>query len=336
MLQLKYKLFGIAIMARLKKQYAALPTHKLRNKVWARAVKLNLLPDSDPARPLAHLICDALNKRRVADGKTSLDQFFTPTRWIDWWNGAHPTPGKCLEIDSVVKGSSRWFEPHISEQDEHPLHTLLYAMDLLGNPVNELAAFEVLLRLQNKWGLRIQMVNGVRSDSYSPQFPDVTVPSEISARHYSALAPASIIRYMLWLGDAMQVDQRPQHRAWVFDLVSATLCVFTIYSVRGLSATLFSGVDGDVAAMIYRTFTRPNGDINDEFERDAIRRKMGASLEIVSSVERVLPESETFVVLLMRSLALFIDELNRYGISVAEIDLFDHGNFASETALHIP
>jgi hypothetical protein len=324
-------------MARLKKQYAALPTHKLRNKVWARAVKLNLLPDSDPARPLAHLICDALNKRRIEDGKLSLGRFFTPTRWIDWWNGAHPTPGKYTTIASVVMDSPGWFEAHIANQDEHPLHTLLYAMDLLGKPVNELAAFEVLISLQNKWGARIRIVNGVMSGNHcSPQFPDVTVPSEISARHYSALAPASIIRYMLWLGDAMQVDQRPQHRAWVFDLVSATLCVFTIYSVRGLSATLFSGVDGDVAAMVYRTFTRPNGDINDESEREVIRRKMCASLDIVNSVEQVLPESEMFVALLMRSLALFLDELNKYGISVAEVDLFGLSHFASEMVTNNP
>ena len=319
-------------MARLKKTYAALPTHKLRNMVWARAVKHDLLPDSDPHRPHAHLICNALSKRREEGGRPSLGSFFTPTRWLDWWQGSHPTSGKFLEIDSLVKGSSRWFEPHISEQDEHPLHTLLYAMDLLGNPVSELAAFEVLLSMQKKWGAKSNTKANFMWDGawYSPQFPDAKMPNEIATHHYSSLAPASILRYMLWIGDAMRIDQLPQHKAWVFDLVSATLCIYSLYRLSGDDSALFSGVDGDVAAMVLRSFTRMNCDINDALFKEEATRMMKTSLGIINRNASVLPDSELMLEMMVSSMRLFTIELAKYGILVTDVDCRDSGYFLVE------
>ena len=312
-------------MARLNKKYAALHTQELRNKVWARVVKQELLPDSDPCRPYAHLICDALNQRRVEEGKASLGPFFTPTRWLDWWSGAHPTSGKYLSIASVVKGSEIWFEPHVAEAGEHPLHTLLHAMDLLANPVNEFDIYEILLALQKKWGPRQRIHR--RYIWLSPQFPDAEMANEIATEHYSYLAPASIIRHMLWVGEAMRVGQLPQHKEWMFDLVSAALSVFALYNVNGLNSMIFSGTDGDIAAFMFRIFTRRYGDISNASGREDVSNILKASLKKENKNGCVLPDSEYMVEMLVNSILLFDNELKKYGISMEDVDCFDQGRF---------
>lgn len=320
-------------MGRLQKRYAALPTARVRNRVWARALKLNLLPDSDPARPYAHLICEALNNRRIEQGGRSFGDFFTDSRWIDWWGGGHPTPAKYNTIAKVVGGSHKWFEPHIAQNDEHPLHTLLYAMDLLGNPVNDFAAFEVLVNLQHKWGARMQPLEDFGWNGWaSPQFPSIRLPDAVATVHYSSLAPASIIRHMLWIGNAVRVEQEPQLLGWVFDLVSAAVCVFAIYNVRSADAMMLSGEDGEVAAFVYRIFTRQHGDLSNVADADSLGRKVEGALSVVNQNGGVLPEDREFLELLKSAVALFINELSLYGFSAAEIRALDPCLYSSETA----
>lgn len=312
-------------MARLKKSFAALPTHKLRNKVWARAVKLDLLPDSDPARPYAHLICEALNQRNIEQGGVSFGTFFTDTRWLDWWNGAHPTPGKYKAIAKVLPDSEFWFQSHMAFQDEHPMHTLLYALDILGDPLNETrAGMTLLLDLQDKWGARVSPF----WDGYlSPQFPSAPLPGFVVFEHYSFLAPASIIRHMCWIGEVMRIEQTPQFKCWVFDLVSAAIAVFAHYNVSGTTAMQLSGTDGDITGFLYRTFTRPTGSGGHFIDQNVLRRQTKIVLQQLSTV---LPASSEFESTIISAVELFVDELALYGFVPSDIRTFDPGLYSKK------
>lgn len=328
-------------MGRNKKEFAALSTYIIRPKVWARIVKKALLPNSREDKPLSHKINDALiHKARTTRFKSEVqrqhvllnivdpegDKFIPDSRWFNWWGGGHPSPRTIDLINQIIPGTADWFTPLVSSEGAHPLHTLLNCVDMLGRSINAdeaVNAVSILTRLQSKWGARRESIDGKKSRWFSKQLPGIVLDPELVIDHHRILTPASIIEHMLWIGNGVRIKETNYHQEWMFDMVSAALCVYTIFNAYPADSTVLGWRDADVAAFIYRLFIHKSVFYTSTDDKwPSMKYEENVKLLNHNDVNR-LPEGEYFIDLMMYSVNLFVAELGRFGIDSLEIFKID-------------
>jgi hypothetical protein len=319
-------------MGRNTKEFSSLPTSTMRNKVWTRVVKAKLLPNSDPYKPLSHKINDAINElSENLGGRGFGNSFVAVSRWMNWWQGGHPSPGKILVIEKLINRSDRWFISRIALADEHPLITVLHAADLLGNPSNkDVLAFSILISMQKKWGAKLKKREDFGYDGwYCPQVPDFRLPEKVGTEHYSVLAPASIIRHMLWLRYVFLDFDETQKSNWSLDLLSAVLSVFTLYNIHGANSMLLSGLDGDAAGLIHYLFFKVGKNV--DLSVGSVRKEMFKNIQARLKFTSGLPNDDNFIELLIEGFLLVDVQLKLHGLLLVEICNLDPKLYISET-----
>lgn len=324
-------------MSRNKDEFLALPTAKMRGKIWARVIKKDLLPGSDENQQLAHQMNDALLKkagsmkfRSEMDRKDALEsiatdggKFISDARWYAWWRGGKPSPEKIRVLNKIIPGSKDWFLPHIGKGGDHPLHTLLFCVDMLGKSSDINQATEAIMTLawlQTKWGPKAEYRKGVFSHWSLYQLPEIALDSAFIMDHYQIFSPVSIIELMLWVGDDIRIKDTSHHQEWMFDMVSASICVSTLFHAYPAKSSWLGGKDADISTFIYRMFIQKV----DFFSSANGLQKYKDNIFLVNEDDQnTLPRSEYFIDLIKYSVNRFGDDMKRFGLDPMEISKID-------------
>jgi hypothetical protein len=259
-------------MGKITTELADLPTVRIRGRVWARVIKRELLPTTDPYRPYGNRIGAAVCARieQLEDGEKTealallpypSSECISSGRWSEWWQGTHPQPDRKQLFSLLVPGSAEWFSQKFSSGDEHPLHTLLFAIDVWGGKCAASdKALGILVALARKWRPRETLRKSQRyirrEGWYWPPVNGTTLPADVASDHFRLLEPASVIEAMLWCGHAIHVESDGAFVNWVFDLLSASLATLTLLQEEGLSADAHGGRAADLAAFVHACLVR--------------------------------------------------------------------------------
>ena len=313
-------------MARPNKLYSAIPSSRIRNIIWSREVKKTLLPSTDLLRPYAHLIESAffdliykynqINKNRGQINKNGIS--ISKGRWIDWWQGAHPS-SKYIEIFNLIApNANEWFQQKISVYPECPLHSLLYAVDLWASKVNVRdKAFSFILAIEKTWAPKLReklLVNKGVNGWAVGILPSVLIPSDLPF-HYRSLEPSSLIKFMVLLGDQLNIDETEYFERWVFDLVSIALLTRAIINPDFEESSTLGGDTVDLSTLIERVFViKPTHFLS----RDEIFKTVWHL-----GFQKSFNVSERFPELILKAAVLYRDKLLDFGVNQDDIAALD-------------
>lgn len=313
-------------MARPSKTYSAIPSSKIRNMIWAREVKRILLPSSDLHRPYAHLIESAFfdliykyNQQNKNRGQIDTNNLFIPRgRWMDWWGGAHPSPKYIDVFKLITPKANTWFQQKISVYPESAIHSLLYAVDLWSSKNNAREdAFSFILNIEKTWApkLRNKLFNNDNLNGWAiGLLPNVFIPSGLPF-HYRSLEPASLIKFMVLLGDQLKIDQTEYFERWVFDLVSMALAIRAIINPDFEENSTLGGDTVDLSTLIERVFViNPTHFLADEDRLKSVWRL---------GFQNSFNVSERFPEMMLKAALLYRDKLLSLGVTQNDIKALD-------------
>lgn len=275
--------------------------------------------------------------------------FVSSGRWKNWWDGAKPDPKKIEVLQLLLPQTKRWFSPEVidtslesftytdtvkskkSANELHPIHTLICAIDLwAGGKECSINAYSMLLKIQNTWRPRAKVF--ARNSSiekngwYISTFPSEVIPYEI-VRFYRYFEPASVMQSMLWCGDYLDISNTQFHTKWLFDLISAALLTKSlIYSEdvesteSGQTASDLGGESLDVMGLLIKAFIS-RYDAYSEATQGTPRLR--ASINSLNKDNSLVPNTESFEILLEKSRKLFQSELSIHGIEINQINKLD-------------
>lgn len=313
-------------MARPSKLYSAIPSSKIRNMIWAREVKKILLPNTDSIRPYAHLIESAFfdliynyNQHNKNRGQIDTNELFIPRgRWMDWWGGAHPSPKYINVFNLVTPKANTWFQQKISVYPESAIHSLLYAVDLWASKDNSReSAFSFILNIEKAWAprLRNKLFHNENLNGWAiGLLSNVFVPSDLPF-HYRSLEPASLIKFMVLLGDRLKIDETEYFEHWVFDLVSMALLIRAIINPDFEENSTLGGDTVDLSTLIETVFViKPAHFLADE---DRLKNVWRLGFQKSFNV------SESFPEMMLKAAILYRNKLLSLGVSQNNIKELD-------------
>lgn len=313
-------------MPRQNMLFAALATATLRNKIWARSVKKTLLPSQELRRPYAHLIEDAFfetvmkynqknkNKAQINLSKVTISN----GKWMGWWGGAHPIPQYIDIFNLIAPGASKWFEQRVSVYPDSPIHLLLYSIDLWASEVDSREkAFSLTLAIEKSWApqLRKRLLNSNSLNGWTlGLLPKITLPSDLPY-HYRSLEPASLIIFMVLLGDWLKIDETDYFERWVFDLVSVSALTRTILNPNFERSSVLGGDTVDLSTLVEQTFIlNPTYYLSDH---ERFKRVWKLDSHKSFKVSHSFPE------IMLKAAILYRDKLLDVGVNQEEIAALD-------------
>lgn len=313
-------------MARLNKLYAALPSSKLRNMIWARSVKKALLPNKDLQRPYTHLIEEAFfsliekyNKKHKGGGQIDLTGIsISNGKWMGWWQGTHPSSQYVDIFFLIAPNANKWFQQEISVYPESPVHSLLYAIDLWASKNNSReSAFSYILNIEKTWApkLRKKLFHNDNLNGWViGLLPNVFIPSDLPF-HYRSLEPASLIKFMVLLGDWLKIDETEYFERWVFDLVSMALLIRAIINPDFEENSTLGGDTVDLSTLVETVFViKPVHFLTDE---DRLKNVWRLGFQKSFNVSERFPE------MMLKAAILYRNKLLSLGICQNDIKALD-------------
>lgn len=342
-------------MGRQKKEFSELPTAKLRGKLWTRYVRNLLIPGKENGKPLAHRIngalCTAARKNKAAkkiineidEKEKSGIEIVSSGRWKGWWDGVHPNPDKLDLINRIIPDSGKWFVSQESQSlsvtywrsgapdgfTAHPVHTLLYALDIWASCRDESdRALFLTKRISDIWKPRAkteqqddaggQQIMGWYTLPTSHYCIDTTI-----LQRFSLLEPPSIVNFMLWAGYTQSIHklERRIFLQWTFDLLSASLAAAKLIEDFGGGVSFFlGGKTADSAALVRQLLMTKAPDINHPRVRVNIRSRINICLDEEKIVD-FLPKDDKFIDLLIEMCRVFDDELRSFSVTIEDLKL---------------
>ncbi|MFA7281085.1 MAG: hypothetical protein WC100_13425 [Sterolibacterium sp.] len=333
-------------MGRRKKTFDELPTKKMRGLAWSRDVKQKLLPGTDPAKPYANRIDEAIKKLiKEAKGlqKQALERYWSSSndrivssgRWQSWWMGREqPTPKKIELFALLFPGTQAWFSSGMPEKGQNHLLSLFHAVDLWASELESSdKAMQLLVHLGKTWRPKNITERTAKSNQqigwYIEPFYDKRIPSEIAMDHYRSLEPSSLIESMIWSGYFFKVQEDPElFIRWILDLVIASLATKTLLQeVVGDEAALSAGKSGDVMGFVLEVFIYNSElylapETADRSIKYLARLANGVRPYAAGQATK-LPLEQNFLELVLSAAYRFDAELTQYGISVDHIRALD-------------
>lgn len=341
-------------MGRQKKEFSELPTAKLRGKLWTRYVRNLLIPGKENGKPLAHLINGAIIsvadkipavKKIIKASNLDGEEIVSRGRWKGWWDGEHPHPDKVALINMLAPDSKCWFVSQVSQSLSivywetapntdllgHPIHTLLYALDLWASKKEESdRALLLTKRISDIWRPRTQVARtddaGGRQITgwyISPAKCDL-VDSTILHR-FNLLEPPSIVNFMLWFGYTYSIHKFERYifLKWTFDLLSASLAAAKMIEDFGGDVSFFlGGKTADSATLVRQLLMLKAPDIDAPYLRGKIQSKIKICIGAAGDAD-FLPHSDDdkFIDLLIEMCRVFNDELRSFSVSIEDLKL---------------
>lgn len=338
-------------MGRTKKIFVGLPTAKLRGKLWTRFVRKTLIPDIDIDKPLAHRMNSVIiNAAKSTSASKRIDEItqdgaeiVSRGRWYEWWGGVHPTPDKLELINSIVPDSQWWFKSQESQSLStrywtgrsntflgHPMHTLLYALDLWASSKDESTpALLLTKKISDIWRPKAEATHiddeGGRMISRWYVLPaDSDILDIRILNRFGLLEPSSIVTFMLWFGytNSIQKMDRRVFLSWIFDLLSASLATAKIIQDFSADASIFlAGNTSDSATLVRQLLLVKAPDITIPYGREKIKARIRVCNGGVGSEPLIPPCDDGFVDLLVDACILFKEELGIFGVSIDDVKL---------------
>jgi|GEM_PF-2907712 len=338
-------------MGKNKNVFVGLPTGKLRGKLWTRYVRKILIPDIDVAKPLAHRMNDAIVKatksvsasKRIDEITQDGAEIVSRGRWHDWWDGVHPTPDKLELINNIVPDSQWWFKSQESQSLSirywtggcntflgHPMHTLLYALDLWASSKDESTpAFLLIKKISDIWrpkadATHIDEAGGriILRWYVLPADSDILDISIVN--RFGLLEPSSIVTFMLWFGytNIIQNKDRRIFLSWTFDLLAASLATAKIIQDFSADASIFlAGNNSDSSTLVRQLLLLKTPDITIPYGREIIKARIRVCNGGLDCGALIPPCDDWFVDLLIEACLLFKSELEIFGVSLDDMKL---------------
>lgn len=336
----------IVRMALCHKEDIKKPYANLMDTLIKSAMKSLIGPTSSPSVSLT------AQKFLVDMGETD-GSFVSSGRWKDWWDGAKPSPKKLDILDFLLPQTKLWFEPNKtvfssqssfdyrdtlrskkSEKALHPIYTFLKAVDIWASKKDAtLEALELLLQIQNTWRPRqyidFKNNNIVKGDWYVEPRRDISIPSTMAIDNYRSLEPSSIMQFMLFSGDFLNITDTSLHSKWTFDLMSAALATKTIIYSKdiesveaGLTTSDLGGISLDIMGVLIAAF------ITKQEAYSMETKGTNPMSSVIKSLNRkpgtpTLPTTHSFELLISKSRTLFFEELLVHGITINELKKLD-------------
>lgn len=321
-------------MGRKKDAFIALPTAKMRGKCWTRHVRQALLADNEITKPNPRLavrnvartsnpINEAIiakagkisSAQKLVDAKTlGGAEIVSRGRWKEWWDGVHPHPSTVELINKLVPDSQNWF---CSQPGSNPVQNFLFALDLIAGVQNDAdLSMQTLLRINHEWRPVAIKEGTARSIRYlgwkMPKLSDQRIdPAWIAS--YQPLKPASILELMLWAGYHLQVQDGSHFVEWVFDILAAAVLTKSFINRTEFPVDHFDDPAADIAAMLLASFIQYRVSLaGSDDPKEWLRMRCGG-------FKGALPEADLFYEFLLAAVTAFDKELNRYDITVEEI-----------------
>lgn len=314
-------------MGRLAKSFKSLPTCNIRPKAWTRDVRSTLFKDLSHPDENVSIRVDSRIKEEIENlknpDKTNLkvvvgakgEQFVSESRWLDWWNGAKPSPIKIETINYLVPDSMYWFE---SKPCKHPVQNFLHAVDLYAQePALDTRSTDLLAIINEQWrprSLNSGHISSIRKIGWNlPVLPGHLIPANIVIEHYRPLEPASIIESMLWTGNELKVDTLEIFNKWVVDLVVSSLSIKTFIAASSYDMNDFESRSNDIASLVMDIFLNKNESLNQDKDKE---KWISYRCNLANCGHQ---NGIDFVKLLLKAEEVFRNELLLYGITVNDI-----------------